>query len=553
MSTVYAGQHLYANVEQAQSPRGRSGFQTLFATYSALTAADVDDIEGRLVYHRGNSAPVKRLYFATTSGKQVVAQIVPLTDTDRLGRQGRYLAHSLVFTPEAFCQLGADPLHVLSQVSWCTTIEAALQCGDFQSGELPPVAVPLPPPSPTCHLASWPAQSLQQWFLLALRAHRLAQQRQAVVVVGTPEHMTDALATAYLVVPTALRPHCTFDTYFDHCNLVGTYYWAIGVSERPGHGLAPYLDAQTHDVLVSPPGQPETAYERWVMATLAQQGIDHIARHKDHAYAVCTWLEESASRPPDTAGLLDTVPPSVLDSVFAVHALHVQERLTRALGAHLHAHLVKRVQPAIHRDLSAVALFTHLRHGFTVSQLVETLYQVYVSAQGWAPRRAERRALSALLDHTEHHGLRLLHACWTGQQPALQQALAPLSVEAYGEFVAMAKRTGLVSPLALLIPGRGDAFVNAAVDAALLRRPGLLAIVRALLAAGEGNSLVHLAPYVAHGTPPEIRALAHLISTHTAIPARFGDAVHTMSQSLPPLRGVQAWLHMLRNTLRSEP
>jgi hypothetical protein len=43
MTAIQAWQHIYSNVEEAQSPRGRGGFQTLFYTTGSLTEAFLHD------------------------------------------------------------------------------------------------------------------------------------------------------------------------------------------------------------------------------------------------------------------------------------------------------------------------------------------------------------------------------------------------------------------------------------------------------------------------------------------------------------------------------
>ena len=69
MTTIQAWQHIYSNVEKEQSPQGRGGFQTLFYTASGLTEAEIEEMEGRLLYFPSKVEPVKRLFFATSTGK----------------------------------------------------------------------------------------------------------------------------------------------------------------------------------------------------------------------------------------------------------------------------------------------------------------------------------------------------------------------------------------------------------------------------------------------------------------------------------------------------
>ena len=110
-----AWQHVYTSVEREQSPHDRAGFQTLFYSQSGLTEAEVREMEARLVYFSSDVKAVKRLFSTTSTGKIMVAQIVLLAEPDRLGRTGRYLAHNLVFDPDAFARVESDPFLVFRQ------------------------------------------------------------------------------------------------------------------------------------------------------------------------------------------------------------------------------------------------------------------------------------------------------------------------------------------------------------------------------------------------------------------------------------------------------
>ena len=141
--SVQACQHIYASVEHDQSPHNRSGFQTLFYTRSGLTETEVEDIEARLLYFASESEPIKRASFSISTGKRVVAQIVPLAEADVHHRGGRYLAHSLIFAPEVFLGFGANSFRVFRSFAFATDVPDALTRGDFRTGEISSVALDL--------------------------------------------------------------------------------------------------------------------------------------------------------------------------------------------------------------------------------------------------------------------------------------------------------------------------------------------------------------------------------------------------------------------------
>jgi len=156
-------------------------------------------MEGRLLYFPSKVEPVKRLFFSTATGKGVVSQIVFLPSPDQFGRGGRYLAHSLVFSPEALAQFEADPFRALARFPFVTTVDAALQAGDFQTGNIPPVTLDLPQKRAIDVEAAghWSPTELKKLALLALRVEQQARQREALTVTGQPEEVEAALAAAF--------------------------------------------------------------------------------------------------------------------------------------------------------------------------------------------------------------------------------------------------------------------------------------------------------------------------------------------------------------------
>ncbi len=599
MAQIEAWQHIYTNVEQEQSPRQRGGFQTLFYTQSALTEAEVEEMEGRLLYFPSETVSVKRVFFVTSTGKVVVGQIVSLPEPDRLGRKGRYLAHSLVFAPEAFVRLGANPFRVFANFSFITTVAQALEQGDFQTGNKPAVLVrssafrqenrrDKPPEGGTTNKIGtavpdegaeaeveaakvWQVDELKKLALLALRADRLASERSTVVFVGEPKQVESALAAALLAVPAALLPRCTFDTYFYGCNPVHLYYWAVGLPQPPTNPRFVVVDARARRVTGDSGGassSPETSYERWVAQMMGtgrdgDSALQQVARHRDNAFALCEWLDgrdaglplsEAKGRAAPT--LVDAAPPEVVNSVFEVNAQQVRERLRGALGQQLPPGLVNRVFEPVYRQSNPTELLQQLRSGFERSTLLELLYQIY-AAQGFrAPEREEVKALETLLEHADHRGLRLLHACWANQRGRLKSLLQDSSEDEYRQFAQTALHFRIVEPLTLLISGRGDAFLDLYLPSRTERTDDLVALVEALLTAGDATSVSRLVPYVPKQSAKELRALERIVNKHPDIPEDFRHAVIETMEGLPPKQGLKGFIRTLlafgREKKRSE-
>jgi hypothetical protein len=507
-----------------------------------LSDAEIEEIEAHVPYYRSEMEPIKRVFFTTATGESVVTHIVPLAEADQHGRKGRYLAHSLVFTPKAFAHLGADPFWVFRHFPFITTVEEALAHGDFQTGDMPAATlqVAAQQEQPADIARRWSTQELQKLTLLALRADKLARDRQAVAMVGEPQQVESALEAAFFAVPTHWRPRCTFDTYFYKCNFVGTYYWAIGELEPPSNPLFTLVDVQSHQVAGSSIGEPETAYECWVVYMLRHNNLEAIAAHRDQAYALCAWLDGQT----DDDTLIDTTPLEVVLSVFQVNAQQVQALLRRKLSAQLPPVLVTRLFEPLYDQTEPIVLFRQLQQGFALSQLLQTLYQVYETLGFREPPREELQALGTMLQHTEHRALALVHACWTRQRKQLYQGLESLSEDEYRRFVQTALRGGLVEPLACLIPGKGEAFLEVYLASGAVREQSLGAVVQAVLEAGESASLPRLMSYLPGQSARELRLIEKTLDKRPEVPEPFKRTVSEAIAALPPARrGLRGLLH----------
>ena len=144
MTTIEAWQHIYSNVEKEQSPKNRGGFQTLFYSLAGLSQAEVSEMESRLLYFSSKVEPIKQLFFSTSTGKGVVAQIVVIAEPDKYGRRGRYLAHSLIFSAEDLARFEADPFRVFEHFTFISTVAEALEQGIFETSDIPAVSLNLP-------------------------------------------------------------------------------------------------------------------------------------------------------------------------------------------------------------------------------------------------------------------------------------------------------------------------------------------------------------------------------------------------------------------------
>ena len=139
--TLTVGQLVYTNVEKQNSPTGRDGYQVWLRSPDALGDGDetflltrFGDFESRDV---GDEPLERHLYFTLPTGRIVLARAVPLAETDKFNRTGRFYVHAIVLAPGAFRQLGNDPFAVLDQVTFQGSVEEGEKVGDPAKGWLP--------------------------------------------------------------------------------------------------------------------------------------------------------------------------------------------------------------------------------------------------------------------------------------------------------------------------------------------------------------------------------------------------------------------------------
>jgi len=542
IAEVSAGQLIYTNVEEEQSPRKKGGWQTLFYTIADLTETEVEEVEARLLYFPSEREIIKRVFFTTSSGKQVIAQIIPLDDPDRIGRKGRYLAHSLVFAGDALAKIGADPFSVFQNFSFLISVEDALDKGDFQTGNIPPVVFEIPLDNERyLEIAeTWSASELIKLSSLSLNADHLANNRSTVAIIGDPQQIESALGAAFFPLHASHHSKCSFDTYFYRCNLVATYYWAIGSQEQPNNPRFIVVDAQSRQVNATLEEQPKNSYEHWIFALIEARRLSFIEHFKEWAFHLCQWID--GNKYDDT--LVDNSPPPVINSIFQVNTQQVKSLMQKHLDAKLPSILVSRILDSLHSQLDSIELFGSLRGGFELTYLLDLLHETYQNRRFQTPVENEVLALGELLQTTRHRPLYLLYACWTDQRKHLRRELDNLSDNEYQQFVEYALRFSIVEPLVLLISGRGNIFLNLYLGTQVFHEFDLVTLAQALLAAEEVDCLPQLIPYVVSLSGKELKLLEKVTKTYPDIPEEFQSSIEEAIAAIPP-KGIKGALKSL--------
>ncbi len=533
MNPWEACQQVYANVEKEQSPSGRGGFQTLFYTHGGLTESEVEEIEARMLYFASESERIKRVFYVTSSGRPVVAQIIGLPDTDRAGRKGRYLAHCLTFNAGAAELVASRLFGLFDCFSFVTTVDQALAQGDWATGNIPALTVALPDGAaddPRDAAQSWPVAELRQLGLLGLRAEKLASQQSIVALIGQPEEIERALRAVFLIVPSALLRHCTFDTGFYRCNVVGCNYWAVGLPERTGHPRFVEVDASRRRVLGQVAARAESIYESWFLDALAHDGLTSLAGQKEFVLAVCRWLEGDCDDVPE----VDRDSEPLLESLLAAHPALLRKRVQAGLARQLPGPLAARVLGPVCRQYPPLPLYRSLERGFDVAGLLERLDEDYAAHQYRPPAEEEINALNSLLENRPHDRLNAALALWSAPRQRLREALQKLDDDPYRDFVQSVLRGGTAEPLALLVGGRGDAFLDGYLPLFHPRGKELVALTQELLSSLEIRCLSRLAPLVRQCPVRErkqLKPLETIVEQDPSIPEDFRHAVAELAET----------------------
>ncbi len=308
MSTLFARQLIFTNVEASQSPKGVGGFQVLFAS-AGVSEVDRQEAPERLFYReikKDEELPIKHVFYPTRSGEFLVARFVPLPDPDGAGRYGRYLAHALIFSPPEFAVLGNDPFAVFKGFGFVDTVDAALDLGDGKIGDIPYAEIRLGEEQDATtarakridrvqSLNALLMQSKRDLLLLATIRASEEDARNSIGLFGEPDIVFNYLSSLVAAMPIPLRAKCSFDTFFRGGNLNSLSYWAVGLpANTPRSSRLFCFDCVQgrFEHPVSP--EPQTLYEQWLDEQWVgeeERALAEVARLADAAWSYSHWLD----------------------------------------------------------------------------------------------------------------------------------------------------------------------------------------------------------------------------------------------------------------------
>jgi hypothetical protein len=489
---VSVRQHIFANVPKEQSPRGRRGFQTLYAS-PGLTAEQTLLLEERAQYQSGPAQRVKHQFYVLGDGQVVVTQIVTVAEPDEYGRPGRYLAHSLILAAADFRRLAYCPLGLLSPRHFIAEMGAAVAAGDRATGGLSPTTLDVPDPdtwqAQALELArSWPPAELEALARLAWRAADLRAARQIVALEGPTEAALPAMNICFLLCPPQKRPALTFDTYTQGNDWSRDWpFWAWGGLE--GSSPAPYrIDASARRVHGRLPEAGDSPFERWLARQAIPERLENLLAYEGDALQLAAILGGSAAGASDIA-------PEFGRQFAQINAADVARRVLSLFPAELGQTRRELLQRRVLGN--PWVYLSRLPQGFTAPVQAAELTDVEMALVGSRsePAEAELRALGELATAAGSHELHALLLLRSKDRDAWRRSLAQVSAGGYRRIVEAALSTGTVSLAEALV--LEHLAVWAEIAARVIRPGELKGILRAIDRqdlAGDLDSLQGLWP-----------------------------------------------------------
>lgn len=468
---IKAAQHIYGNVEKEFSPNKTGGFQTLFYTKALLTEDESEEIEERLVYHQSETNPVKWLFFSLSTGKIVVTRIVPLADVDRFGRVGSYLGHSIILSPGDFDEVGCNPFVIFELVGkrFLDNTSQALETGDVQSPHIDEIILVIDAENLgimekeiISEIQKWDAEELKKIAHYTVNAREMKDKREALVFSGTPGQITSALKIAFMFVPEKLRTNCSLDTHFHGCNLVGTYFWAIGypgVSGAASH--LPIVDASSKKVTAEL-SYDVSLYEKWLYDCITRQEFIEMVSHHSAAWELQELLLDNLFDEQIIRDALLHSPAYSLEQIAKAYdsplVRKIKKRLEETIGIKLTSRVIDGFSPYSNRQPKR--LFYGLLDGFDPEELAHELYEYFKANIKDKPDRQEIMELQAFLKKTKHDYLEILAAVWKEDDAALSRHLEQLSESKFTEIAVLLVKEGSIPIDRLISVAKIDVFLE---------------------------------------------------------------------------------------------
>ncbi len=499
MASFRAWQHIYANVERDQSPSKTAGFQTLFYSQEGLTQQDVTDIEERVFYVQGEYNPTKYIFFRLQSGKVGFGCVQTTAGKDSAGREGLYIAHTLVFEQETFQSGHLQAQDLFATDIFISSLDAAFTKGNKSNGDIDAISIAVPT-SPRSD-SNLPPTYLRTLVQLAINHKAISEKRAAVALIGTEQNIQKTLQATLTFVPPPLAPKCAFDTFFERGgNLSFTYVWAAGFKTQPRQPIYIKVDVDKQTIEnAGSHGQPATAFGRWIDTLLENGQTTEPIAQKEEALKVSLFIDRKEKK----ADNVLNIDEQLIQAVVNANIKQCKQLIQKQVGASLPKVLVARIIDPFFESLSLKDTLKGIESGFEVQDLLSYLFERYQQNGFVAPSKEERKELAEKLESDPHQKLDWLLMIWGGGRWSnliakwrIKSGVEEMDDAGYEAFWQLAVPTKLVDPMHLLADGKEAQFTRLIIEQQLLPVDEVPDLVKALIKSQNTPSLQLLAPYL---------------------------------------------------------
>ncbi len=420
MSNISAGQHIFGNVEKAESPSNIRGFQTLFYSKGLISESESDEIEKRLGYFPSEDNPEKILFFKIGE-KFVTTQIIPLEDVDKFGRKGAYIAHSFVFLDKEFKNFNYNPFVIfdLFQDKFVKTIPDALARGKKGELDIPPVEFELNTEkirSLEIELINlinqWNQEEIKKLVFLAINEQRLKTDSKSFIISGNQNEIRKTIKTTFSLLPDIARSYCSFDTYFLGCNPVAIRYWTYCYPKAPN--MSPQLIlANTDTRTVSNVNiDVSTPYEKWIFGGNYPDDIKEKCTFRNTALEIDRFLTNKNF---DKEKILKSVNSPNLEEFLEINQSLLQAKLHTYFKGLVSDNFAKFVLKAVTNKYNSqpkAILIEKMINGFGSDEILNYLFNEIKEII--SPSKQEINELKELITKNKDKLLQILFMKWTG-------------------------------------------------------------------------------------------------------------------------------------------
>ncbi len=454
---IEAWQHLYGNVEKALSPSRVGGFQTLFYSQDYINEQELTEIETRLVYYPSDLLPEKLAFFNLGNNKYVISRIVHVEQKDRFGRGGNYLAHSLIISRADFIKLKYNPFvlfHLFNNRFINLPTEALSMEGrsGVNIGKVDIKVDDAMGKSTELHgqqyALKWERSELWKLLHLTHNNSELKRDRVSLALTGTAEDVRDALAMVFSLALESDRPDMSFDTYFDKCNPVVSYFWANGYAAAPSPSPRLIFVDCAKCKVDSDVSIPVTPYEKWLSYKINQSGYADIINNKSAAFEANNFLTGIAY----DSDVINNMPPDLTDeftnqnwpAIEAISSTKLEALIGRRLAGRILNPLLMQ-----YRSAGTNNLFIAINRGFDRGPIANMLLNTFLNER---PAQDYIADIEKFLKTVKHVNLEILVLIWKRDYGALRRLLESMHPEQYKNVITLFAGTDLIPIEKLLVP-----------------------------------------------------------------------------------------------------